>query len=155
MASKSPMKVKEFKENVQIEKLPLGKLVYSYAEKESNLGLAHNSRLLLMDTMAGVIGYYNEDGIPPIPIERHDNLKPLKKKAPISSVTCLKLKNKNGIEMKLQEVDFKGKKTNEKWTFTFKNSKMCDDWLKEIDEAKKAVAEKPPISATLPNPQYI
>lgn len=99
MVSKSPMKAKEFKEHIQIEKLPFGKLIYSYTEKENNTGFSKNSRLLLMDTISGMIGYYNEAEIPTIPIGSYENLqkKPMKKKAPISSMSYLKLKDKPTI----------------------------------------------------------
>lgn len=59
MASKSPMKIKSFQENIQIELLAQGKLVYSYANKLSDSGISKNTRLLMMDTISGVIGYYN------------------------------------------------------------------------------------------------
>lgn len=73
----------------------------------------------------------------------------MKKKAPIATMVCMKIRNKPAIELKVQEVDFKGKKTSEKWTFSFKNPKMAEDWIREVEEAKKFLEEKPPISQTV------
>lgn len=47
-------------------------------------------------------------------------------------------------------MDFKGKKTDEKWSFNFKLPKIAEDWIREMDEAKKFLAEKPPIGQTMP-----
>lgn len=95
------------------------------ADKQSDSGMFNNSRLLVFNGKTKTIGY--TEVIPKTTlVERIDDIKGIKKEAPIEHVVISIKKDKpKALEIKCKKFIYKNK-TNEKeetWVFVFKGEK--------------------------------
>ena len=111
--SKSPLKktVQDIlSEAPHVQDFPDGKLIYVVADKESNTGMFNNERLLVFNSKDKTIGYSNV--IPKkIPVSSIEEIRYIKKKAPVADVEITKRKDKlKCLEIKCKEFSYRNAK---------------------------------------------